>query len=475
MKRSSKSDAFVCDECGADFLRWQGQCTQCNAWNSIQAVRGIREPRGASGRSPTHWAGEQSRTAQPLSEVAKAGPIVRLATGINELDRALGGGLVPGSVVLLGGDPGIGKSTLLLQAAAGLGQAGAGVLYVTGEESLEQVQGRAHRLGLPSERIQGLAETRLETMLDQMESLRPSVVIVDSIQTAYSDAVASAAGGVAQVRECAAHLTRYAKTHHCAVFLVGHVTKGGDLAGPRVLEHLVDAVLYFEGDPQSPHRLVRAIKNRFGAANELGAFEMTETGLVSVDNPSALFLSDDRQAARGACVFVMQDGPRPMLVELQGLVTDTVSAHPKRQTVGLDSNRLAMILAVLHKEGGLATHDLDVFANAVGGVRVTDPGSDLPLLLALLSSISGRPLPADLACFGEIGLTGEVRPVQHGTTRLREAVKLGFAHLVVPARNQPSKPLAGVTVHPVKNLAQALQAVEALSAAPQNKSATAPR
>jgi DNA repair protein RadA/Sms len=370
----------------------------------------------------------------------------RIASGIDEFDRVLGGGLVPGGVVLIGGDPGIGKSTLLLQALSRLAEGGQRVLYVSGEESAEQVALRAQRLQIDPRGLRMLAEIGLEKILATIRAEQPTVAVIDSIQTLYSDALQSAPGSVAQVRECAAQLTRLAKQSGTCVVLVGHVTKEGTLAGPRVLEHMVDTVLYFEGDSHSAYRLVRACKNRFGAVNELGVFAMTDRGLRVVANPSALFLSQHAQQVPGSCVLVTQEGTRPLLVEIQALVDAAHSPSPRRLTVGLDPQRLAMLLAVLHRHAGIACFDQDVFVNAVGGVRIQEPAADLAVLLAVISSLNGRALPPKLATFGEVGLAGEIRPAPRGQERLREAAKLGFTHALVPKANAPKHPISGIEV-----------------------------
>ncbi len=392
---------------------------------------------------------------QSLSEV-KPGDVERTPTGQTELDRVLGGGLVPGSVVLIGGDPGIGKSTLLLQTMALLSEQLA-TLYVTGEESLEQVSMRAHRLNLTADRIRLLAETNIEAILAHAQTEHPQVMVIDSIQTIYTELLQSAPGAVAQVRESAAQLVRYAKKSGTALFLVGHVTKEGTLAGPRVLEHMVDTVLYFEGDTNSQFRVVRAIKNRFGAVNELGVFAMTEKGLKEVTNPSAIFLSRHEEQVPGSVIMVTREGSRPLLVEVQALVAESHMGNPRRVTVGLDQNRLAMLLAVLQRHGGIATYDQDVFINVVGGVRVTETAADLPLLLAGLSSLRNRPVPNDTIVFGEVGLAGEIRPVQGGLDRLKEAAKHGFKRAVVPKANAPKRgALEGMEVIAVERLADAV-------------------
>jgi DNA repair protein RadA/Sms len=382
----------------------------------------------------------------------------RRETGIVELDRVLGGGLVRGGVVLLGGDPGIGKSTLLLQALTLLCRQ-CSALYVTGEESVQQVALRARRLSLDTHELKVLAEIQLEKILVALAAEKPEVAVIDSIQTVYSEALQSAPGSVAQVRECAAQLTRFAKTSGTSLVLVGHVTKEGAIAGPRVLEHMVDSVLYFEGDTHSSFRLVRAIKNRFGAVNELGVFAMTERGLRGVSNPSALFLSQHAAEVAGACVLVTQEGTRPLLVEIQALVDEAHAPNPRRLTVGLEQNRLALLLAVLHRHAGVAAFDQDVFVNAVGGVKIDEPAADLAILLAIVSSLRNRPLPPKLVVFGEVGLAGEVRPVQRGQERLREAAKLGYTHAIIPRANLPKTPIEGIEAIGVARVEEALAKV----------------
>lgn len=409
----------------------------------------------SSKRAGSSWTGERTEMID-LGDVGEGKPIRRFTTGVSEFDRALGGGIVQGSIVLIGGDPGIGKSTLLLQTLA-LGEQ-KNKLYVTGEESPSQVADRGSRLGLTTQGIKVLSETNIDQIVYHAEKhlVNNGLLVIDSIQTLYTENATSAPGTVTQVRECAAILTRLAKQKGISVILIGHVTKDGNLAGPRVLEHMVDAVLYFEGDPQSPHRLIRAFKNRFGAAQELGAFTMTEQGLVSIDNPSSMFLEEGRSTASGSCVFAYQEGPRPILLEIQALMDDMQGSQPKRLSVGLDNNRVSMLLGVLHKHGSLKVSDQDVFVNVVGGLRIQDPGSDLPVAMALISSLSNKPLPVDLVCFGEIGLTGELRQVQRSEERLKEAVRLGFTTAIVPLRNMPQKPIEGLTVLGAKNLSQAL-------------------
>jgi len=439
---------YACTECGGQSPKWQGQCPSCGAWNTL--VESIAAPPSTRFQSV---AGARS-TVRPLSSiVAQDRP--RVATGLDEFDRVLGGGLVPGGVVLLGGDPGIGKSTLLLQAGAALG-ATRKVMYVTGEESAEQIALRAERLGLVNAPVEILAEVQLEQIVAAIDTAAPEIVIVDSIQTVYTEALQSAPGSVSQVRECAAQLTRVAKQRGIVVVFVGHVTKDGAIAGPRVLEHIVDAVLYFEGDPHSAFRLVRAIKNRFGAANELGVFAMTERGLKGVSNPSALFLSQHAEPVPGSAVVATVEGSRPMLVEIQALVDPVQGNSPRRLAVGLDPQRLALLLAVLHRHGGVEVGGYDVFLNAVGGVRIDEPAVDLAALLAIDSSFKNRALPAKLVVFGEVGLAGEIRPVQRGQERLREAAKLGFKTVLCPAANRPKQGIPGLEVVAVERIDQAI-------------------
>ena len=441
----------VCSECGGTTARWQGQCPHCSAWNTL--VETPLESRAEGHRyqslAPTHEV--VMLDAVPAQEAERVG------TGIDEFDRVLGGGLVAGSVVLIGGDPGIGKSTLLLQTLANL-SATLEVLYVTGEESASQVALRARRLGAGAARLPLLAEIELERICTAVQQRRPSVVVSDSIQTLYSAQMQSAPGSVAQVRECAAQLTRLSKQLGVAMVMIGHVTKEGTLAGPRVLEHMVDTVLYFEGDTHSSYRLVRAFKNRFGAVNELGVFGMTDRGLRGVANPSALFLSQHAERVPGSCVLVTQEGSRPLLVEIQALVDTAHVPNPRRLSVGLEHNRLAMLLAVLHRHAGIACYDQDVFINAVGGVRIGEPAADLAVLLAIVSSLKNRPLPRGFAVFGEVGLAGEIRPAPRGQERLREAVKLGFLRVLIPTANAPKRATEGLDVVAVQRIDQALEA-----------------
>ena len=454
---------FTCSDCGGTSPRWLGKCPHCNAWNTL--VESVAES-GGSGKnrySQQYQALATTADVAVLSDI-DATDMARTPTGMDELDRVLGGGIVEGGVVLIGGDPGIGKSTLLLQALDALQRSGQPTLYVTGEESGAQVALRSRRLGLEGSRVQVLAEIQLEKILATLDKLQPAIAVIDSLQTVYSDQLTSAPGSVAQVRECAAHLTRIAKATGIAVVLVGHVTKEGALAGPRVLEHMVDTVLYFEGDTHSSYRLVRAIKNRFGAVNEIGVFAMTEQGLKGVSNPSAIFLSQHAEPVPGSCVLVTLEGTRPMLVEIQALV-DSGGISPRRLSVGLERDRLAMLLAVLHRHGGVATGDQDVFVNAVGGVRISEPAADLAVLLAITSSLRGKPLPKGFIAFGEVGLAGEVRPAPRGQERLREAAKLGFSVAVVPKANAPRKAdraLEGLTIHAVERVDEAIALVRGL-------------
>ncbi len=442
---------YSCTECGATAPKWQGQCPGCAQWNTL--VESIVESATPAGRSFASLAGASA--LQTLASI-KPRDEPRQPTGVEEFDRVLGGGLVPGGVVLIGGDPGIGKSTLLLQALAQLAQANHNVLYVSGEESGEQVALRAQRLTLDVGGMQLLAEINLEKIIAILAATRPAVAVIDSIQTLWSDALQSAPGSVAQVRECSAQLTRFAKQSGTCIVLVGHVTKDGSLAGPRVLEHIVDTVLYFEGDTHSSFRLVRAFKNRFGAVNELGVFAMTDKGLRGVSNPSALFLSQHAQDVAGSCVLVTQEGTRPLLVEIQALV-DTAFGNPRRLTVGLEQNRLAMLLAVLHRHAGVTCADQDVFVNAVGGVKIAEPAADLAVLLAIVSSLRNKPLPGKLVAFGEIGLAGEIRPAPRGQERLKEAAKLGFTHAIVPKANAPKAPIKGIEVIALDRVEQAIE------------------
>jgi DNA repair protein RadA/Sms len=446
---------YQCRDCGGRSPKWAGQCPECGAWNSLEeSAAPATQPKGRF----TGYSGDAAGAAVQSLGALEALEQVRTATGIDELDRVLGGGLVAGSVVLLGGDPGIGKSTLLLQTLTGL-SAQQACLYVSGEESPQQVAMRARRLGLDGARLRLLPETCVERILVAAGAEHPQVMVVDSIQTLFTELLQSAPGSVSQVREAAAQLVRFAKQNGASVFLVGHVTKEGALAGPRVLEHMVDTVLYFEGEPGSPYRLVRAIKNRFGAVNELGVFAMTEHGLREVRNPSAIFLSRHGEPVAGSLIMVTREGTRPLLVEVQALVDASPLSNPRRVTLGLEQNRLSMLLAVLHRHGGLGMFDQDVFVNVVGGVRITETAADLPVLLAVLSSFRDRPLPPGLVAFGEVGLAGEIRPVPNGQERLREAAKQGFTRAIVPGANAPRRGEPGLEILAVERLDEALEAV----------------
>jgi len=447
---------YVCSDCGAEFSKWHGQCHDCGAWNTIAELRIPVSSRRDGGRRG--YAGVVDAEVQRLSEVSTSQQ-PRISTGTGELDRVLGGGLVAGSVTLLGGQPGAGKSTLLLQTLCALA-ARVPVLYVTGEESPAQIAMRAQRLQLPSDRLWLLAETDLDRLLATAARQQPAVLVVDSIQVMHHPEVSSAPGSVSQVRECAAALTRHAKQSGTILLLVGHVTKDGSLAGPKVLEHMVDCSILLEGSSDSRFRTLRSQKNRFGAVNELGVFAMTEQGLKEVRNPSAIFLSRGREAAAGSVVMVVWEGTRPLLVEIQGLVDGGSLGTPRRLAVGLEQNRLAMLLAILHRHGGLQVGDQDVFVNVVGGVKVLETSADLALLLAIVSSFRDRPLPRDLVVFGEVGLSGEIRPVPSGQQRLVEAAKHGFRRAIVPRDNAPRQPIDGMTVVPVSRLAEALEAVD---------------
>ena len=450
MKKAKST--YVCSDCGASALQWFGACPSCGAAGTLTET--VTE-RGAVKRLAGAAPGAISLDAVATRELE------RLSTGIGELDRVLGGGLVAGQVVLIGGDPGIGKSTLLLQALSAMGAA-CSTLYISGEESAEQVALRARRLALDARPVHLIAEIQLERIAAALDAQRPQVAVVDSIQTLWSEALQSAPGSVAQVRECAAQLARHAKKSGTALFIIGHVTKEGTIAGPRVLEHIVDSVLYFEGDPHSSFRLVRAVKNRFGAVNELGVFAMTDKGLRAVTNPSALFLSNHGKDVAGSCVLATLEGTRPLLVEIQALVDSAHAPNPRRLSVGLEQNRLAMLLAVLHRHAGVATWEQDVFVNAVGGVRIGEPAADLAVCLAVVSSLTDRPIPGKVAVFGEIGLAGEVRPAPRGQDRLKEAAKLGFEKAIVPRANQPKAKIAGIEVIAVERVDQAVQVLRNL-------------
>jgi DNA repair protein RadA/Sms len=442
---------YSCQHCGTQYPKWAGQCLGCNGWNSL--VEEVQLTTNTS-RYQGYAVGEACIT--PMKDVTLQQE-TRISSGMPELDRVLGSGLILGSAVLLGGDPGIGKSTLLLQAITHFSK-NLKVLYVTGEESLEQIALRAHRLGLKENRINLLADTQVEKIIALAQQEKPNVLVVDSIQTMHTDLLQSAPGSVGQVRESAAQLVKYAKQTNTALFLVGHVTKEGALAGPRVLEHIVDTVLYFEGEQDSQHRVIRAVKNRFGAVNELGIFAMTEKGLREVSNPSAIFLSRYANATPGSIVMATKDGTRPLLIEIQALVDQSYGNNPRRVCVGLESPRLAMLLAVLHRHGNITTYDQDVFINAVGGIRIIETAVDLPIILAVLSSLRNRALPPDLLVFGEVGLAGEIRPVSGGQERLREAAKHGFKTAIIPQANAPKDCKFGdMEILPVRSLSEVLE------------------
>lgn len=446
---------YICTECGTYEPKWQGQCPACMAWNTL--VEGVAETASTNRYANKFESLAATGQLQKLNDI-EAADIERQPTGLAEFDRVLGGGLVEGGVILIGGDPGIGKSTLLLQVLCHLGKSSQAI-YVSGEESPQQIAMRAKRLGLDASQLDLLAEINLEKILTTLQANKPNIAVIDSIQTVYSEALQSAPGSVAQVRECSAQLTRLAKQLGITVILVGHVTKDGTLAGPRVLEHIVDTVLYFEGDQNSTFRLIRAFKNRFGAVNELGVFAMTEKGLREVTNPSALFLSHHESQVAGSCITVTMEGTRPLLIEIQALVDESHAPVPKRLCVGVEQNRLAMLLAVLHRHAGVACFDQDVFINAVGGVKITEPAVDLSVLISIVSSLKDKPLEANLVVFGEVGLAGEVRPVQGGLVRLKEAAKLGFTKAIVPKANAPKTKIKGLEVFAVDRLDQALEKI----------------
>ena len=448
--------AYVCNDCGDDFAKWQGQCTSCNAWNSLSEVRLGRAPTIASPRQG--YAGTGDHRIQSLADI-NLEDMPRITTGTEEFDRVLGGGLVSGSVVLIGGHPGAGKSTLLLQVLCYLSEYHS-TLYVTGEESLQQVALRAQRLGLSAQKLNMLSETNVEQLCTTADTIKPKIMVVDSIQVMHMAEVQSAPGSVAQVRESAAFLTRFAKQSGTILILVGHVTKDGSLAGPKVLEHMIDCSILLEGDNDSRYRTLRGSKNRFGAVNELGVFAMTELGLKEVTNPSAIFLQRADEISSGSVVMVIWEGTRPLLVEIQALVDDSHGGSPRRVAVGLDQNRLNMLLAVLHRHGGLMVGDQDVFVNVVGGVKIIETSADLALLMAVVSSFRDRVLSPELMVFGEVGLSGEIRPVPSGQERLREAAKHGFKKAIVPVGNAPRQPISGMEVIAVKKLSDALAAID---------------
>ena len=459
---SKNKIAFVCTDCGTEHGQWQGQCASCKAWNTLSQ---INLGSSSSSTSPATkvdfrkegYSGDKSNV-QNLSDIDLEA-LPRFSSTIDEMDRVLGGGLVPGSAILIGGNPGAGKSTLLLQIMCLLANSGKPALYVTGEESLQQVGMRAKRLNLPEKNLKMMAETNVEQICKAAQEHQPQVLVVDSIQVMHSGDVASAPGSVSQVRECAAYLIQYAKQTNTVLFLVGHVTKDGNLAGPKVLEHMIDCFIMLEGGNDSKYRILRGQKNRFGAVNELGVFAMTETGLKEVKNPSAIFLARTEEDTPGSIVMALWEGTRPLLVEIQALVDGSQLGNPRRVAVGLEQNRLAMLLAVLHRHGGLYMADQDVYVNVVGGVKVTETSADLALLLAIVSSFQDKFLPKDLVVFGEVGLAGEIRPVSGGQERLQEAAKHGFTRAIVPKANAPKKKISGIEVIGVSKIAQALEAI----------------
>lgn len=451
---AKEKSAYVCTDCGTQHNQWQGQCASCGAWNTLKEFKLSMVKKTTSMAKATGYAGVLENQVKSISEVDLA-VVPRILSGMSELDRVLGGGIVPGSVVLIGGDPGIGKSSILLQVMCYLSTQQT-VLYVTGEESLQQVAMRAKRMQLPDEHLRLLTETDVESIIAAAHQEQPKVMVVDSIQTMQLAEVGSAAGGVSQVKESAAYLTRYAKQNNIAVFLVGHVTKSGEVAGPRVLEHIVDTVIFLEGQSDSRFRTLRAIKNRFGAVNELGVFAMTEKGMKQITNPSAIFLSRGDEPSAGSVVMVIWEGSRPLLVEIQALVDESLYGSPRRVTVGVDQNRITMLLAVMHRHGGIQASDQDVYVNVVGGVKVTETSADLALLCAILSSMRNQVLDQGLIIFGEIGLAGEIRPVPSGQERIIEAAKHGFKRAIVPLGNVPKGGVAGMEIIGVKTLQQAL-------------------
>ena len=451
---AKRKTVYVCGDCGADFAKWQGQCPECKAWNTLTSL----SVETASSASRKKGFAGQLEAAQTLAEISSE-QMPRITSGLKEFDRVLGGGLVPGSAVLIGGSPGAGKSTLLIQIMCELSQQYP-ALYITGEESLAQIAMRAKRLQLPLEKLQVMSQTNVEAICATWDELKPRLLVIDSIQVMHLDDVESAPGGVAQVRESASMLIQQAKKTGTILLIVGHVTKDGNIAGPRVLEHMIDCFMMLEGENDSRYRTLRGSKNRFGAVNELGIFAMTERGLIEVSNPSAIFLSRGEEPTPGSIVMAVWEGTRPLLVEAQALVDESALGNPRRVAVGFEQNRLAMLLAVLHRHGGLQVGDQDVFVNAVGGIRVAETSSDLALLLAIVSSFRNRALPADMICFGEVGLSGEIRPVPNGQERLREAAKHGFARAVVPKGNLPKQPIPGMSVIGVGKLSDALDAIE---------------
>jgi len=450
---AKNKSAYVCTDCGAEYSQWQGQCKACHAWNTLKEFK-LSPAKKATSTGSKGYSGTTDNKVQRINDVDLS-TVPRFTSGMSELDRVLGGGIVPGSVVLIGGDPGVGKSSILLQVMCFLSTQHK-ALYVTGEESLQQVAQRAKRMQLPDEELRLFTETDVEAITVASDNEKPKVMVVDSIQTMQLAEISGGAGGVSQVRESAAYLTRYAKQNNVAIFLVGHVTKSGEVAGPRVLEHIVDTVIFLEGQSDSRFRTLRAIKNRFGAVNELGVFAMTEKGMKQIKNPSAIFLSRGEEPAPGSVVMVIWEGSRPLLVEIQALVDDSPYGAPKRVTVGLDQNRMAMLLAVMHRHGGIQASDQDVYVNVVGGVKVSETSADLAVLCSILSSMRNQPLSQELIIFGEVGLAGEIRPVPSGQERIIEAAKHGFKRAIVPIGNVPKNGVPGMEIMGVKSLQQAL-------------------
>ncbi|MFQ3250819.1 DNA repair protein RadA [Glaciecola sp.] len=454
---AKRKTAFVCNDCGSEHPRWQGQCNDCREWNTLTEIVIENSPTKSVPASRSGFSGLTAAKVEVLNEIDLAA-LPRFSSGFKELDRVLGGGIVPGSAILIGGSPGAGKSTLLLQVMCLLAKTNS-TLYVTGEESLQQVAMRAQRLQLPSDKLKLLAETNVDTICQLALQHKPTIMVIDSIQVMHMSDIASAPGGVSQVRESAAALTRFAKQHHIAMFLVGHVTKDGSLAGPKVLEHCIDCSIMLEGESDSRFRTLRGTKNRFGAVNELGVFGMTEKGMKEVSNPSAIFLNREEEASPGSIVMTIWEGTRPLLVEIQALVDYSQMSNPRRVAVGLDQNRLAMLLAVMHRHGNVQMNDQDVFVNVVGGVKITETGADLAVLLAMVSSFRNYTLPKELIAFGEVGLSGEIRPVPNGIDRISEAAKHGFKRAIVPKANMPKQKIKGIEVVPVSRLSEALEAL----------------
>ncbi|MFQ3206756.1 MAG: DNA repair protein RadA/Sms [Glaciecola sp.] len=454
---AKRKTAFVCNDCGSDHPRWQGQCNDCREWNTLTEIVIENSPTKSVPASRNGFSGITAAKVEVLNEIDLAA-LPRFTSGFKELDRVLGGGIVPGSAILIGGSPGAGKSTLLLQVMCLLAKTKS-TLYVTGEESLQQVAMRAKRLQLPDDKLKLLAETNIDTICQLALQHKPTIMVIDSIQVMHMSDIQSAPGGVSQVRESAAALTRFAKQHHIAMFLVGHVTKDGSLAGPKVLEHCIDCSIMLEGESDSRFRTLRGTKNRFGAVNELGVFGMTEMGMKEVSNPSAIFLNREEEASPGSIVMTIWEGTRPLLVEIQALVDYSQLSNPRRVAVGIDQNRLAMLLAVMHRHGNVQMNDQDVFVNVVGGIKITETGADLAVLLAMVSSFRNYTLPKELIVFGEVGLSGEIRPVPNGIDRITEAAKHGFKRAIVPKANMPKHKIPGIEIVPVSRLVEALEAI----------------